>query len=36
VSGVDYERFAARFDVLEHDAQGRLLRDYRLDAVVAG
>jgi hypothetical protein len=36
VNGVDYERSAAHFDVLEHDAQGRRLREYRLDAAVAG
>jgi hypothetical protein len=36
VSGVDRERSAATFDVSEHDAEGRLLREYRLEAFVAG
>jgi hypothetical protein len=36
VDGVDYHAFAARFDVMEHDATGHLLREYELDAVVAG
>ena len=36
VNGVDYDRFAARFDVLEHATNGELLRRYRLEAAVAG
>ena len=36
VSGVEYERFRAKFDLLEHDADGRLIRKYRLEAAVAG
>ena len=36
IDGVVYERFAATFDVLEHAADGRLLREYRLEAAVAG
>lgn len=35
-SGVDYESFRARFDLLEHDFRGHLLREYELDAFVAG
>jgi hypothetical protein len=34
-SGIDPEGYAT-FDLSEHDAQGRLLREYRLDAAVAG
>jgi hypothetical protein len=36
VSGVDYGNFTARFDILEHDAAGVLLRRYTLNAAVAG
>jgi hypothetical protein len=36
ISGVEYERSRASFDLLEHAADGRLLRRYRLDAAVAG
>lgn len=33
---IDLERSGARFRVSEHDAEGRLLKRYVLDAVVAG
>ncbi len=36
VSGVEYERFRASFDLWEHGSDGRLIRKYTLDAVVAG
>ncbi len=36
LDGVVYSDFSASFDVLEHDADGRLLRRYRLEAAVAG
>lgn len=36
VNGVEYERFRARFDLLEHDSHGELLREYELEAFVAG
>jgi hypothetical protein len=36
VSGVQYERFKATFDISEHDGDGRLLREYELEAYVAG
>jgi hypothetical protein len=35
-SGVKIEGSSATFDVLEHDAQGTLAREYRLEAAVAG
>jgi hypothetical protein len=35
-SGIDLERSSARFRVGEHDASGRLVRRYRLDASAAG
>ncbi len=35
-AAVDLERARAGFQVSEHDARGRLVRSYRLDAVVAG
>jgi hypothetical protein len=35
-SGVQVEGSQATFDLLEHDADGRLLRKYRLAAAVAG
>jgi len=35
-SGVEIDRSSAGFEVLEHDADGRLVREYRLDAAVAG
>jgi hypothetical protein len=36
LSGVDLETASATFDVSEHDAEGRRLREYELKAVVAG
>jgi len=36
VNGVDYDRSAAHFDITEHDASGELLREYELEAFVAG
>jgi hypothetical protein len=36
VSGVDVETASATFDISEHDADGRRLRDYELEAFVAG
>jgi hypothetical protein len=36
VDAVDFGLSSARFDVLEHDASGRLLREYELEAFVAG
>jgi hypothetical protein len=36
VSGVDVENASATFDISEHDAEGRRLRDYELKAFVAG
>jgi hypothetical protein len=36
VSGVDVETSSATFDISEHDAGGRRLRDYELKAFVAG
>ena len=35
-SGVQVEGSRATFDVFEHDSDGRLVRRYRLEAVVAG
>lgn len=35
-SGVEIEGSRATFDLSEHDAKGRLLRKYRLEAAVAG
>jgi len=35
-SGLTADPLGARFDLWEHDATGRLLRRYRLDAVPAG
>lgn len=35
-SGTEIEGSRATFDLSEHDAQGRLLRKYRLEAAVAG
>jgi hypothetical protein len=35
-SGVDHERSSASFLLFEHDAQGRLVRQYRLAASAAG
>ncbi|HSI97735.1 MAG TPA: hypothetical protein VK926_05190 [Gaiellaceae bacterium] len=35
-AGVDLERSRARFEVSEHDASGRLIRQYELEAFVAG
>jgi hypothetical protein len=34
--GVDVARTRARFEISEHAADGRVLREYRLEAVVAG
>ena len=34
-SGVSIERSHATFEISEHDRQGALLREYRLDAAVA-
>jgi hypothetical protein len=34
--GVDVARSRARFEISEHAADGRLLREYRLEAVVGG
>jgi hypothetical protein len=36
VSGVDFETTSATFEVSEHAADGRRIREYELDAVVAG
>lgn len=36
VSGVDVETSSATFSVSEHDAEGRRLREYELEAFVAG
>jgi hypothetical protein len=36
VSGVDTETSSASFDVSEHDADGRLVEEYELEAFVAG
>jgi hypothetical protein len=36
VNGVDYELSSARFEILEHDAEGRLVRRYTLEAAVVG
>jgi hypothetical protein len=36
VSGVDLETSSATFDISEHDAEGKRLRDYELEAFVAG
>jgi hypothetical protein len=36
VSGVRYSESRASFELAEHDADGKLLRRYRLDAAVAG
>ncbi len=36
VSGVDVETSSATFSVSEHDAEGHRLRDYELQAFVAG
>jgi hypothetical protein len=35
-SGVVFEESGARFQVSEHDAEGRLIREYELEARVAG
>ena len=35
-TGVEIEGSRATFDISEHDAEGRLLRKYRLEAAVAG
>jgi hypothetical protein len=35
-SGIDVASSSAAFDVSEHDSGGRLLREYRLEAAVAG
>lgn len=36
ISGVEYERFRAKFDLREHDSRGKLIREYELEAFVAG
>jgi hypothetical protein len=36
VNGVDYELSSARFEILEHDAEGRPVRRYTLEAAVVG
>jgi len=36
VSGVEYERSSARFEILEHDDEGRLVHRYTLEPAVAG
>lgn len=36
VNGVDVERSSATFEVSEHDAEGKRLREQRLEAFVAG
>ena len=35
-TGVQFEDARASFELAEHDAAGKLLRRYRLDAAVAG
>jgi hypothetical protein len=35
-SDIDVERSYATFQISEHDARGRLLRRYELEAAVAG
>lgn len=36
VSGVDVDTSSATFDISEHDAEGKRLREYELEAFVAG
>jgi len=36
ISGVEYERFRASFDLFEHADDGSLVRRYRVEAAVAG
>ncbi len=36
VSGVDIETSSATFSISEHDAEGRRIREYELEAFVAG
>lgn len=36
ISGVEYESFRATFDLFEHEADGSLVRRYRVEAAVAG
>jgi hypothetical protein len=36
VDGVEYERSRASFQISEHGTDGRLVREYELEAAVAG
>jgi hypothetical protein len=36
VNDIDYEQSSARFEILEHDDEGRLVSRYTLEAAVAG